>query len=119
MEIKAKSKRLDDLRAYLERERARLEAEIAHGDTTTGEERSGYSSHPADDASTVFEQARNVGIKRDQELLLGNVEDALKRIVDGSYGTCRHCGNAIDTARLKAQPTAALCFECKVRQEAR
>ena len=99
MEVKAKSKKIADLKAYLEAERVRLRDEIANSNTTTGEERAGYSSHMAESATAVFEQARNVGYKRDQELLLADVEDALGRIADGSYGTCRRCGGRIDAAR--------------------
>jgi RNA polymerase-binding protein DksA len=119
MQIKAKSKKMADLRAFLEEERARLQHEIAHCTLTTDEERAGYSNHMAEEATVVFEQARNVGLKRGHELLLAEVEDALKRIHDGSYGICRHCGQAIDTARLRALPAASLCFACQEHQEAR
>lgn len=119
MEAKAKSKKIADLKAYLEAERVRLRHEIANSDTTTGEERAGYSSHMAESATAVFEQARNVGYKRDQELLLADVEDALGRIADGSYGTCRQCGSRIDSARLKALPAAVSCYSCQERLEHR
>ena len=87
--------------------------------TQRPEERAGYSSHMHDSAMAVFEQARNVGYKRGQELLLADVEDALGRIVDGSYGTCRHCGKPIELARLKALPTAVSCYVCQERLEHR
>jgi RNA polymerase-binding protein DksA len=119
MEIKAKSKKIADLRAYLEAEKDRLQREIAHSTLTTDEERAGYSNHMAEEATVVFEQARNVGLKRGQELLLAQVEDALKRIDDGSYGICRHCGQAIDLARLRALPMAPLCLSCQEHQEIR
>lgn len=117
MLAKAKSKNIEDLKAYLEAERARLRREISHSDTTTAEERTGYSSHMAEDATAVFEQALNVGHKRDQELLLAEVEDALQRIADGTYGICQRCGVKIDLARLRAMPTATLCYECQERAE--
>ncbi len=118
MEVKAKSKRLADLRAFLETERERLERENATADTTAGhDERTGYGNHMADDATDVFEQARNVGLRRDQQLLLSEVQDALQRMADGSYGVCRRCGQPIDAARLRAQPTAALCLACKADSE--
>lgn len=113
MEVKARSKSLPDLKAYLEQERARLLAQIAASEITTGEEHSGYSTHMADDATTVYEQARNVGQLRDHERRLAEVEDALARIAAGAYGKCRHCGEAIDTARLRAMPTATLCLDCQ------
>jgi DnaK suppressor protein len=117
MEIKAKSTKLADLRRYLEQERERLTKEIGRSQVTTDEERSGYSTHMADDATAVFEQERNVGLQRTQEHLLAEVEDALRRMDAGTYGTCRHCGARIDLARLKAMPTASLCLSCQEQQE--
>ena len=40
------------------------------------------------------------------------IDAALKRIEDGSYGTCGKCGNAISAERLEVVPTAALCRTC-------
>jgi RNA polymerase-binding protein DksA len=119
MEIKAKSKKVADLRAYLERERDRLRQEIAHSNVTTDEDRAGYGNHMADDATVVFEQARNMALKRGEELMLVDVEEALARIKAGTYGVCRHCGVAIDAARLRALPAAVLCIACQDRAEAR
>jgi DnaK suppressor protein len=40
------------------------------------------------------------------------IETALKRISEGTYGTCAKCGEPIDPRRLKALPTAAKCVSC-------
>ena len=119
MEIKAKSKRIADLKAYLETEEGRLQRDISRSEVTTDKERAGYGNHMAEDATAVFEQARNVGWKRDRERMLAQVEDALKRIADGSYGICRGCGQLIDSARLRALPAASLCFPCQEHLEVR
>ena len=50
---------------------------------------------------------------------LGEVEAALARIADGSYGTCSDCGAAIGWPRLNAQPTAERCIACQEKFEAR
>ena len=119
MQSRAKSKRIEDLKAYLEAERDRLSREILQSDTTTDAERTGYSSHMAEDATAVFEQALSVGHRRDQEMLLAQVDDALKRIEAGKYGACRRCGDRIDLARLRVLPTAVLCFSCQEHDENR
>ena len=120
MEVKAKSKRIADLRAYLEEERERLGRELARvEELSTDEERAGLGNHMADNATIVFEQAKNVGMHRVQERMLAEVEDALARIDDGTYGVCRRCGTAIDSARLRALPTASLCLSCQEDVEAR
>ena len=53
--------------------------------------------------------------ERDTLLL---VEEALRRMDDGTYEECTSCGSKIPLARLKAIPWAALCIECQERQEA-
>jgi RNA polymerase-binding protein DksA len=40
------------------------------------------------------------------------IEAALKRITEGTYGSCAKCGKPIDPRRLKALPTAATCIPC-------
>jgi len=40
------------------------------------------------------------------------IEHALRRIADGSYGSCARCGAAIGAARMQALPDASLCIEC-------
>jgi RNA polymerase-binding protein DksA len=50
---------------------------------------------------------------------LSEVEAALTRIADGSYGTCSDCGESIGWPRLNAQPTAGRCIACQARLEGR
>ena len=45
------------------------------------------------------------------------IEAALARIADGSYGICVQCGNEIEPARLKVQPTAIRCIRCQEAHE--
>jgi DnaK suppressor protein len=47
------------------------------------------------------------------------VEEALRRIDDGTYGVCESCGQPIGKLRLQAFPRATLCLQCKQRQERR
>jgi DnaK suppressor protein len=49
--------------------------------------------------------------------LLQEVEDALSRISDGSYGLCRLCDAKIKPARLNAVPWAPLCIDCQENSE--
>ena len=54
-------------------------------------------------------------IRESQELQ--DIEAALMRIGDGSYGSCSDCGDAIDHARLKANPAARRCLPCQEKYE--
>jgi DnaK suppressor protein len=49
---------------------------------------------------------------------LAQVQDALARFDDGTYGVCEGCHQAIDPARLEALPYATLCLRCQQRLEA-
>ena len=63
--------------------------------------------------------------ERELSLLLGDrareqlneIDEALRRIEDGSYGYCEECGEKIGIGRLKAMPFTQLCVECKSRME--
>lgn len=48
---------------------------------------------------------------------LQNIDNALKRIKEGTYGECDECGDDIELERLMALPFARLCLDCKAKQE--
>lgn len=54
-------------------------------------------------------------IRESQELQ--NIDAALTRIADGSYGSCADCGEEIAEARLKAYPMATRCLPCQEAYE--
>jgi len=49
--------------------------------------------------------------------LLKKIEEALKKIEEGTYGICESCGKPIGYERLKLRPVASLCIECKKKEE--
>jgi len=77
----------------------------------------GYGNHMADDGTETFEQAKGVSIKRNEDTLLDQVDHALEKLEQGTYGICERCGAPIDRARLKALPYALYCLDCKARIE--
>ena len=48
---------------------------------------------------------------------LADIEAALRRIEEGSYGTCETCGGALGLQRMRAIPEARLCLSCSSRRE--
>ena len=52
-----------------------------------------------------------------REAMLRNIEAALKRIDDGTYGHCRDCDEPINPRRLEFDPTALRCIECESKLE--
>ncbi|APF20010.1 TraR/DksA family transcriptional regulator [Caldithrix abyssi] len=47
---------------------------------------------------------------------LNQIDQALERIENGTYGVCRVCGQEIDEKRLRAVPTTRICFDCKQKE---
>jgi DnaK suppressor protein len=104
------------LKDKLENERARLSGEIEQLGVLQ-EERPGYGNHMADDATQVYEQTKNLSLRESLGDSLKRVEGALQRFEEGSYGTCRDCGRAIEWGRLKVLPYTTYCVECVRRHE--
>ena len=80
-------------------------------------ERSGYGDHPGDDATELFEREQSLGMELSVRDHLRQIEHALSRVEDGSYGQCERCGKPISPARLEALPEATLCIDCKAQEE--
>jgi RNA polymerase-binding protein DksA len=108
---------LREERADLRRREEELE-KAAFGDTQsdiTGEV--GLDEDFADAGTATFERERDLSIRNNIRDLIDQIDRALARIADRSYGSCERCGNPIDAARLKALPHALLCMDCKRRDE--
>ena len=66
-----------------------------------------------ENASEVAEYSKNLTLERTLESSKSDVEKALKRIKDGTYGICKYCGKDIGEKRLMARPTSSACIDCK------
>jgi RNA polymerase-binding transcription factor DksA len=108
----------EQLCAVLERERQRLSATIEQH-RVLERTPAGYGNHAADDATDVFDQAADASLFRNLKRNLEEVEAALCRCDNGTYGRCQRCGERIEWARLEAHPQAALCMYCQRRHETR
>lgn len=73
--------------------------------------------HMADMGSDTFEQDFTLGLIENEEQELGAIEDAMERIDEGTFGVCEECSKPIPKERMKAIPHAALCLECKKKEE--
>lgn len=101
----------EEARDRLKAEQHRVE-ELVHeiraelGVPEDASELADYDQHPADAASETFERERDLGILEDLEAELAEIEAALARIDDGTYGIDEVTGEPIDPARLEAFPAA-------------
>ncbi len=76
-----------------------------------------YSNHMADSGSDAMEQEQAFMHASQGTNYLLALEQALKRIEKGTYGTCEECTNKIPPKRLEAYLAARLCVECKSKLE--
>ena len=98
---------LDSATATLEGEGAGDSSELSHVD-----------QHPGDTASEITDADTQTAVLENSADQRAQVEAALQRIEDGSYGTCVDCGQPIPDARLEVRPEAARCVADQEKFEA-
>ena len=113
----------------LERARQRLEEEHAHrlslaqrlrreaAEPAESSELSKVDQHPAELGTETFERELEQTTLTMIEGELKDIEDALRRLDQGSYGVCEACGKPIDPERLEAKPWARYCIADQARVE--
>jgi YteA family regulatory protein len=107
-----------------ERKRVTAAIENLHDDhqgtlsEEAGEE-TAYDNHLADTATETYDRELDYTLEENSEHVLADIDAALKRIEDGTYGTCTNCGKQIPQERLEARPYATLCIDCQRRRERR
>ena len=116
----------DDLGERLDRERTRLQEVLAslaedHLDEESEQENlsdlSAYDQHQADVGTETFEREKDMAILERVEAELADVEHALRRLDDGTYGICEACGAPIPDDRLEAVPAARFCLKDQAAAE--
>ena len=102
----------------LRAERADAEERLAEFDGVMSEVRTARSDASADDEhdpegpTMTQEWSQRTAVLADARAELADIDRALGRIDDGSYGVCSNCGKRVTVPRLEARPTAELCIDC-------
>jgi DnaK suppressor protein len=113
----------DELRERLQNRRTTLRAEIQRELAKSDDPRvTGFMNHFAETEAWVLADILadlDVQTVTRDVAELSEVEAALVRMDDGSYGTCVDCGEPIGWPRLNAQPTAERCIVCQEKVEKR
>ncbi len=68
--------------------------------------------HDPEGATIAFERAQVEALAQQARRRADEARSALRRLDDGTYGTCERCGEPIPAERLAARPTASLCLRC-------
>lgn len=111
------------LKTRLEADRDRLAAEVAeieregHEALSEASGENNYRDHMADQGSATFARELDMTLEDNARDMLAQIDRALIRMDDGTYGICTRCGKPIDPHRLEAVPAADLCITCKEREE--
>lgn len=115
---------VDRFRDALQKERKRIVDAIDYlhsenpGSSDTTALESLLDNHMAETASETLDREIDDTLEENAERLLTEVDGALERIEQGTYGRCVNCGNEIAVERLEAIPYAALCIDCKRKEAA-
>jgi DnaK suppressor protein len=102
---------LSTVRSDLTAERDRLEAQIASLEPGHGSASPDFDDNFADSGQVAAEQGENKVLASQLRSELDEVERALAKLDDGSYGACETCSEPISAARLEAMPAARFCIE--------
>lgn len=110
------------MRAALEQERAvvlrRLGGLAADFEETVAAslDSNADDEHDPEGHTIAFERSQVTSLSRRLEQRLAEVDAALGRLADGTYGVCTRCGGPIAPARLEARPAAGECIACASRR---
>jgi DnaK suppressor protein len=109
---------VDEARTRLEAERQRVHGRLA---ALTGDYASVVAAsldtnaddeHDPEGATIAFERSQIGALVAQARAHLAEIDLALERLDDGTYGTCERCGDPIPAGRLEARPTARRCVAC-------
>lgn len=109
--------RIERLRGYLLEQQTSLQQQLVGLSDAAQQANIGLGNHMAEDATAAFDQAATVSLRRGHQRQLTDVQHALHRMANGTYGKCTRCNADIDFARLKAVPEAMLCMSCQRQSE--
>jgi len=113
------SKLIETMKQRLLEEKANFEKELAsfaNKAEAVGDYNSQFPQYGSDEGENAAEVAAygdRLSLEHTLEEQLSDVNKALQRIEDGSYGTCQHCKKQIEEQRLEIRPTSSSCVECK------
>jgi RNA polymerase-binding transcription factor DksA len=113
VDLDAARDRLGDERERLAAMRSVYDSEhlTTESETDSVSELSAHAQHQADLGTETFNRERDLSILEHIDAELSDVEHALRRLDEGTYGTCEACGQPIGADRLEAMPAARFCVD--------
>jgi RNA polymerase-binding protein DksA len=74
-------------------------------------------NHLGDTATATLDREIDYSLEENSEQVLRAIDGALRRIDEGTFGTCETCGQPISEERLEAIPYATQCIDCRRKGE--
>lgn len=115
-DLKAKQEKMKAYKTMLQQKINEL---LSEAGKTVSEMTNGKENYPDPNDRASLESDRNFELRirdRERKLIL-KMQEAIKRIDDGTFGICEVCGGPISEKRLMARPVTTLCIDCKTKQE--
>jgi len=97
------------LQAHRDRTRDRVEALAKRPELGSAQ---GFGKRIGDGTTEAISRLTEIGVGQSLESTLARTERALRKLDEGSYGTCDACGQPIAPARLHAMPDSVMCLAC-------
>ena len=114
--VKRQRQRLLDLRDQLMEAMYGVQQEALRSGPS-GSEAAGSGMHQGDAGSDAYDRDFALSLLSQEQDALQEIESALERMIDGTYGICAISGNKVPQARLEAIPFARLTVECQSKWE--
>lgn len=117
------SKKTEQARTLLLEDQARINRELEQLDLDSKSDDARREGSPfgkrEEEATESLEFEKRLALEKQLHEQMADVEHALKKIEDGTYGICDSCGKPIAPKRLEALAAASLCIDCKAKNEKR
>ncbi len=109
---------MDPVSARLQAQRGTTLERLAHltrdyeGVVAASLDSNADDEHDPEGATIAFERSQTGALVRQAQQHLAEIDAALDRVANGTYGTCERCGDPIAEGRLEARPVARTCISC-------
>ena len=110
-------KTLQRLRKVLLKEREEIIGGVKQIDESSKEIGQDGIQDIGDEAANIYNKQILLSLNENERVRLQEVDEALDRIANGTYGICEECGGPIGLKRLEARPVAKYCVPCKTKLE--
>jgi DnaK suppressor protein len=113
------SKKTEQVRTFLESEKIRIDKEIEQLSIDSRSDDVRREGSPfgkrEEEATESLELEKRLALEKQLRDQITEIDHALQKIKEGTYGLCDICGKPIAANRLEALPAAILCIDCKAK----